>query len=98
MASKLAGYTRGALRLAVYCRREEPAVDRETVAGHEAGRVGREEHRGADEFLWAAEAFHRGPRDQLLASVGAGQQRGVELRREHAGDQRVHRDVVLRPL
>src|ERR1051325_9423445 len=59
------------------------------MTGDEAGGIGCEKDRGANEFLDLAEAAHGSAKQEFLPTLGAIEQSCVQVRAKHARSQRV---------
>lgn len=81
----------------VHAACEKATVHDEHGAGNEAGRVGREKYRCADEVFELAEAFHGSAQDELASAAGAIEQGGVKVSAKNAGRDRVDADSLGRP-
>src|SRR6185503_15933735 len=77
---------------------QEPTVDDEHFAVHEAGALRCQEHRGPGELVEPAEPPHRSAQQKLLAARGAVEKRTVERSAEYPGHDRVDAHAPRAPL
>src|SRR5580692_11474334 len=85
-------------RLRIHSRCQESAVHRDSLAGDVASRIGSQQHRGADQFLWFSETLHGSAHQKLAAAICAVQQSGIQIRPKYARRDGVHIDPHPGPL
>src|SRR4051794_23359187 len=84
-------------RSLVDAARGEPTIDHQQIAVDEAGRLRRQEDRGARDLFRQAEALHRGAPEQLLAARRAVEKRSVQIGAEHPGRDGVDAHAAAAP-
>src|SRR2546430_10882578 len=82
----------------IHPARQEPAIHRQQLSGHESRRLRGEEHRRADEILDVPEPAHRRSHEQLVSARCTIEQPRIERRSEDARQNRVDAHARARPL
>src|SRR5688572_33256409 len=81
----------------IHSRSKIPAVHRDALTSEEACAIRREENRHTYQFLGLAESTHRRRHQDFVSSCSSHDQLSVQFRCEHAGNDGVDSNPIVRP-